>query len=309
MKLLIDHIAQQLSTHFNKSIQIKSHRQVFGGDINQTYHLQTNIGSFFLKLNDGRLNDMFEKEFTGLALLYQTKTIKIPEPVLYGSFPATIIPANLSAAAKVEISSNGKQIFLITEFIQPGSLPANFWEKFAYQLAAMHKHSHTQFGLSTPNYIGSLPQQNNFCGAWSEFYATQRIMPLIQLAFNQNKCSKEDIALAEKLCSRFTDLFPEEKPALVHGDFWSGNFMSNENGNPVIYDPAVYYGNREMDIAMSLLFGGFDKSFYEYYNAAFPLQPNWRERVQLCQLYPLLVHLILFGGHYYRSVMDIMKRY
>ena len=85
--------------------------------------------------------------------------------------------------------------------------------------------------------------------------------------------------------------------------------MSNEKGEPVVYDPAVYYGNREMDIAMSLLFGGFDKSFYDHYNQVFPLQPNWKERIQLCQLYPLLVHLILFNGHYYHSVMNIIKAY
>ena len=102
---------------------------------------------------------------------------------------------------------------------------------------------------------------------------------------------------------------PEEKPALIHGDLWSGNFMADKNGEPVIYDPAVYYGNREMDIAMSLLFGGFNKSFYDYYNEAFPMQPNWKERIQLCQLYPLLVHLILFDGNYYYSVMNIINFY
>lgn len=299
MKLLLDYIAQQLSAHFNQSIQIKNQTQVFGGDINQVFHLQTNIGSFFLKLNDGSLKDMFEKEFQGLQLLYQTRTIQIPEPILYDNCVEPVI------SAKAEISKT----FLITEFIQEGNPSKNFWQTFAEQLAALHKHSQTQFGLSINNYIGSLHQQNNFCNTWSEFYATQRIMPLMQLAFNQNKCSKQDVLLAEKLCNRFNILFPEEKPALLHGDLWSGNFMCNENGNPVIYDPAVYYGNREMDIAMSLLFGGFDKSFYDYYNAAFPFQPNWKGRMQLYQLYPLLVHLVLFGGHYYYSVMDIVKVY
>ncbi len=289
MKSLFNYIAQQLSKHFNQSVEIKSEKQVFGGDINQTYHLQTNLGSFFLKLNNGSLKDMFEKEFSGLQLLYQTKTIKIPEPVLY--------------------RNSDDKIFLVTEFIEKGNPPKNFWQTFAYQLAALHKTSNPQFGLSTNNYIGSLYQQNNFCNTWDEFYATQRIMPLVQLAFNQNKLNKEEVALAEKLYSRFNNLFPEEKPSLVHGDLWSGNFMADENGAPVIYDPAVYYGNREMDIAMSLLFGGFDKTFYSFYNEAFPLQQDWKERVELCQLYPLLVHLILFGGHYHNSVINIIKAY
>src|SRR6185436_3623723 len=100
-----------------------------------------------------------------------------------------------------------------------------------------------------------------------------------------------------------------EKPSLIHGDLWSGNFLCDEDGQPVTYDLAVYYGNREMDIAMSLLFGGFDKTFYDHYNGVFPLQPNWKERITLCQLYPLLVHLILFGGHYYYSVIDVIRKY
>jgi fructosamine-3-kinase len=198
---------------------------------------------------------------------------------------------------------------LVTEFIQKGNPSKNFWQAFAQKLADLHKHSNPQFGLSTNNYIGSLYQQNNFCNSWSEFYATQKILPLVQLAFNQNKLSKPDLRLAENLCKHLYNLFPQEKPALIHGDLWSGNFMSDENGMPVIYDPAVYYGNREMDIAMSLLFGGFDKTFYDFYNEEFPLRKNWKERVQLCQLYPLLVHLNLFGGSYYNSVMNVCKLY
>ena len=153
---------------------------------------------------------MFEKEFAGLQLLHQTKTIKIPEPILYGEFE--------------------NKIFLVTEFIQKASMTKIFWETFAQQLAALHKHSNEKFGFKTSNYIGSLQQQNNFCNTWSEFYATQRILPLVQLAFNQNKFNKQDLLLAEKLCKRFDKLFPEEKPSLIHGDLWSGNFMSDENG-------------------------------------------------------------------------------
>ena len=236
-------------------------------------------------------------------MLYQTQTIKIPEPILYGNFSDNVIPL------KTEISSNKEQIFLITEFIEKGRPTKNFWQTFAHQLAALHKHSNEQFGLTADNYIGSLNQVNNFCDTWSEFYASQRIIPLIQLAFNQNKCSKADTQKVEKLCTRFYEIFPDEKPALIHGDLWSGNFIVGKNGDPVIYDPAVYFGNREMDIAMSLLFGGFDKNFYDHYNEVFTLQPGWKTRVQLCQLYPLIVHLVLFGGHYFNSVMNIVKAF
>lgn len=284
-----NHITQQLSEHFNTTMRIKTQRQVFGGDINQTFQLETTIGSFFLKLNNVNFEDMFLREFEGLQFLYQTKTIKIPEPFLHGRFE--------------------NRIFLITGFIEKGVTSKDFWQKFAHQLAALHKHINEQFGLNTDNYIGSLKQSNSFCKTWSEFYADQRIMPLMRLAFHQNKCNKGDLLKADRLCKRFDELFPKEKPALIHGDLWSGNFMSDETGNPVIFDPAVYYGNREMDIAMSLLFGGFDNSFYIHYNEAFQLQAGWKDRIELCQLYPLLVHLVLFGGHYYYNVMEIIENY
>jgi fructosamine-3-kinase len=131
----------------------------------------------------------------------------------------------------------------------------------------------------------------------------------MQQVYRQQKCSAEDLKSAEKICSKFDSLFPPEPPALLHGDLWSGNFVANKNGDPVIYDPAVYYGHREMDIAMTLLFGGFDSSFYHYYNEAYPLPYLWKERIKLCQLYPLLVHLALFGGNYYGSVKNIITLY
>ena len=289
MRQAIHHIEQQLSGYFKQHIEITNARQVFGGDINQTFELQTNLGSFFLKQHDDRLADMFEKEFAGLKLLGDSKTVRVPTPILHGNFE--------------------NNIFLITEFITTNNPAKNFWKTFAEQLADLHRHSNDQFGLQEDNYIGSLPQQNTFCKTWTEFYASYRIMPLMQKAVAQNKCSLQDVTLAEKLCDRLDDLFPKERASLIHGDLWSGNFMSDQIGAPNIFDPAVYYGNREMDIAMSLLFGGFDKSFYDHYTEAFPLQPGWQDRVQLCQLYPLLVHLILFGGHYYNSAMSIVKRH
>jgi len=249
MRQLFLYISQRLSEHFNQPIEIRSTKQIFGGDINQTFQLQTNIGSFFLKLHDDCPADMFEKEFVGLKLLYNTKTVGVPEPILHGNF--------------------NNNIFLIIEFIQKKHPQKNFWKIFAEKLASLHKHSNKQFGLHTDNYIGSLPQQNTFCDSWAEFYAIRRIIPLMLKVFEQSRCTKEDVTRVEKLCNGFGELFPKEHPSLIHGDLWSGNFMSDENGEPVIFDPAVYYGNREMDIAMSLLFGGFDKTFYDYYGEDF----------------------------------------
>jgi len=289
MEQLTQHISEALSNHFNQHVEIKHHSQVFGGDINQNFQLQTNIGRFFLKVNHHRYADMFAKEFAGLKLLYDTHSIRVPQPIFHGRFR--------------------EHIFLLQEFIEKGNARQNFWETFANKLAALHRNSNDRFGSEDDNYIGSLEQRNTFCDTWPEFYRTQRIMPLMQRAFDAKKVSKQELARAEKLCDRFEHFFPPETPSLIDGDLWSGNYLSDESGDPVIFDPAVYYGNREMDIAMSMLFGGFEQSFFDHYNDAFPLESNWRERIHLCQLYPLLVHLILFGGHYYSSVMNVITAY
>lgn len=288
-KELLQTIISALNSRLQKTIAIKHAEQVYGGDINETFVLHTLEENYFLKINSDTQYDMFEKEFNGLKALQTTNTICVPEPLLCGK-------------------SYGK-IFLMMKYIEKGKSTASFWQRFAERLAALHKQTQTQFGFNENNYIGSLLQENTLTDTWAKFYSTQRIMPLMKKAYNQNKCTKEDILKAEKLCARFTELFPQEPPALLHGDLWSGNYMVNQKGDSVIYDPAVYYGHREMDIAMSLLFGGFDKSFYDYYNEAFPLEKNWKQRVPLCQLYPLLVHLILFGGHYYYSVMDVINSF
>lgn len=271
------------------NIAVDSAQPVYGGDINETFRIVTPEGIFFLKTNTHAAKDMFEKEFNGLNLLSRSEKLHVPKPLLYGHFEYTS--------------------FLLMEFMEKGNATSLFWKDFAEGLAQLHQTTNDNFGLNEDNYIGSLHQSNTPCKTWSEFYATQRIMPLMQKAYEQNSCNKADVVAAEKLCNKLSAVFPGEKPALLHGDLWSGNFMCTANGMASIYDPAVYYGNREMDIAMSLLFGGFDKSFYDYYNAFYPLENGWQQRVELCQLYPLLVHLILFGGHYYYSMKEIIERY
>ena len=288
-KDLLEKIIEKLKIHFADEITTGNIQRVYGGDINETYLLSTSAGKYFIKTNDHAANDMFEKEFNGLLLLKQTNSIAVPSPLLFGE-------------------SNGT-LFLAMECIEKGKPAADFWKQFATHLAALHRQTQQKFGLHESNYIGSLKQQNNYCDSWAAFYSTQRILPLMQRAFDENKCTKHDLLLTEKLCSKFNELFPKEPPSLLHGDLWSGNFMVNENGLPVVYDSAVYYGLREIDIAMTLLFGGFDQKIYQYYNELVPLEKGWQQRIELCQLYPLLVHLLLFGGHYYYSVVEIVKKY
>jgi len=285
----LETLAEQLSFHLNKEIIISRAEQVYGGDINNTFIFTTSDGKYFLKTNDHAADDMFEKEFNGLHLLKKAQCIEVPEPVLSGEADGIF--------------------FIVMECIGKGRPTVNFWRQFAEGLAGLHKQTHPLFGLHEDNYIGSLQQQNNYQNEWAQFYSSRRILPLIEKAFDEDKCSKKDIANTETLCAKFNVLFPIEPPSLLHGDLWSGNFMVSEKGLPVIYDPAVYYGHREMDIAMTLLFGGFDQKLYQHYDEVFPLEKGWQQRIELCQLYPLLVHLVLFGGHYYHSVMNIVKKY
>jgi fructosamine-3-kinase len=282
---------KELLTLLEHELQVKitQAEQVHGGDINQTFILHSPKGNLFLKLNNKDRADMFEKEYKGLEISGNTKAIAVPRPLITGTY--------------------GNDIYLVMECIEKGKASADFWQVFGRQLAALHKNSNEHFGLDHDNYIGSLPQKNDRRDSWSTFYAEQRILFLVRKAFDEKKCGIDDTRITERLCSKLGSLFPAEQPALLHGDLWSGNYMTGHTGMPVIYDPAVYYGHREMDIGMSLLFGGFDSSFYDHYNEFWPMEKNWRQRVDLTQLYPLLVHLILFGGHYYHSVRDILKKY
>jgi fructosamine-3-kinase len=284
------HLQHLLSQQYAEEMIIHHWQQVFGGDINQTFVITVNQHhKFFLKLNTASEKDMFEKEFTGLQLLRTTNSLIIPAPVLQGSFH--------------------NSIFLVMENLEKGNPTKTFWKEFATGLAKLHQTTHPSFGLNENNYIGTLNQSNHYCPEWAQFYASQRILPLFHLALQQQKCNTQDVSDAERLCQKLTTIFPNEPPSLLHGDLWGGNFMCVKDGQSAIYDPAVYYGHREMDIAMSLLFGGFDASFYTYYNDVFPLEKGWKDRVELCQLYPLLVHLILFGGHYYSTVKEILRKY
>ncbi len=280
-----------LLSHIEAEFQVKITKteQVFGGDINQTYVLHSSQSKFFLKLNSIEKADMFEKQFKGLEILRNAKAIAVPEPYKWGFFE--------------------KDIYLLMEYVEKGNPSADFWRTFAQQLAALHRNTAEQFGLDHNNYIGSLPQVNDQSSSWSEFYAEQRILFLIKMAFDAKKCDSSDIRLAEKLCNKLDTLFPQEQPALLPGDLWSGNYMICKDGKPVVFDPAVYFGHREMDLGMMLLFGGFDQTIYHFYNEEFPLEKSWRERIDLTQLYPLLVHLNLFGGHYYNSVRNTLKKY
>ncbi len=282
--------SEDLSKLLRKDVSILSKMPLSGGDINATYKVITDQGTFCVKQNDrDKFPEMLAKEARGLKELAEKSKFHVPEVI--GNF------------------EDDTSQYLILEFITSGSKSSEFWNDFGIQLAQMHQQTSDSFGWSEDNYIGSLHQSNGNHSDWSSFYATERILPQIQLAFDSNRINASLVESAERLCNKLPELFPEEASALLHGDLWSGNFMVNAHGNPVLIDPAVYYGHREMDLGMMHLFGGFSDTLFDAYHQAFPLEKNWKERIPLTQLYPLLVHVNLFGEGYVQSAASIIHQY
>ena len=270
--------------------KIEEYQQVSGGSINEAYAIRTATDRYFLKINDAReFPGMFEKERHGLKILAQPKVMDVPKALFTGE-------------------ETGKS-FIFMSFIQSGPPKKSFWQDFAVKLASLHRVHAEKFGLDEDNYIGSLPQSNKEHDTWSDFFVSERLEVLAKKSFDLGELDRESMRQFDQLFHRMESLFPEERPSLIHGDLWSGNYMSNEVGDPVIFDPAVYYGHREMDIGMSRLFGGFSEEFYRSYQDCFPMESGWQERLDICNLYPLLVHVILFSGGYASTVKGILKRY
>lgn len=243
---------------------------------------------------------MFEKEAHGLALLRETHTIRVPE-VLFTHEQTTDCP----------------QAFILLEFItQPADRSAN-WNPtvLGEQLAALHHSYHyphqVRFGLDEDNYLGSSIQVNGWSSNWVAFFKEKRLEFQISLAERNGRLTKIRRHKLDVLCGNLAKWLesPPQGPSLLHGDLWSGNVLSDEHHNPVLIDPAVYYGNREAEIAYTELFGGFPKSFYEAYNSVNPLEPGYETRRDIYNLYHLLNHLNLFGEGYAVRIDAVLRYY
>ncbi len=269
---------------------VKSVNSVGGGSINQTYQINSTKQQYFVKINSAtRYPGMFAAEEKGLQLLSKNCELAIP---------------NVISHAKWQDDA-----FLVLEFIPSENRKKDFWEHFGEHLAHLHQQSSAQFGLDHNNYIGSLPQSNTFHQTWAEFFVVERLEPLMKQARDENLCDYNLSRKFDSLFHKMDTLFPQDPPALLHGDLWSGNFMTGPEGFASIYDPAVYYGHREMDLGMSRLFGGFDAAFYRSYHHTYPLEKGWEERLELANLYPLLVHLLLFGTGYLSGIQRTLSNY
>ena len=261
-----------------------------GGDTHNVYVLQTDQSDYCIKINHHHtFPDMFEAEAQGLRLLQQKSHFSIPEVLSVGT-----------------LASNG---FLLLEFLPFTPQKATFSKQFGRNLAEMHRVSNAYFGLDHDNYMGSLPQHNPPHSSFETFFYEARIEPQLRLAIDSGKIPTSAVPNFERFGNRLGSIVPNEAPALVHGDLWQGNFMTDKNGQATLIDPAVSYSHRETDIAMSALFGGFSPDFYAAYHAHYPLAGGWKKRLPYFQLYPLLIHVNLFGGGYSNQVLRIIQEF
>ena len=287
---LKEHLKLELEKETESSDVSLSISPVYGGAINRCYQLTTKNSRWFLKVNDAiKFPNMFETEFNGMNLLSAKSNFNIPKMLCSGTYES--------------------ESFLVMEFIVEGQKSSRFWENFGERLAHLHLCTQDSFGLDYANYIGSLSQSNIYHDSWIDFFAHERLLPQIELAKDQNLLDQHIESHFSILIDKLNILLPEEPPALLHGDLWNGNFMVNSIGEATIFDPAIYYGHREMDIAMTHLFGGFDESFYKAYNQVYQLENGWKDRIDIFNLYPLLVHLNLFGGGYLNQIRFILKQF
>lgn len=263
-----------------------------GGDINDAFRVELEGGGcWFVKSNPSAPATLFPAEARGLEWLRAAGALRIPE-------------VRAVCAPEDPIG------YLVLELVEAGRPGPEFDERLGRGLAALHRSGAPTFGLDHDNFIGSLPQHNQTVPNWSEFYRLRRLEPQLERAVSSGSASYAMRRGFSRLFARLSELVgASEAPSRLHGDLWSGNLHIDSSGEPCLLDPAVYGGHREVDLAMMRLFGGFSERVFAAYEEAFPLSPGASERTALYQLYPLLVHVNLFGGGYGASVERALARY
>jgi protein-ribulosamine 3-kinase len=285
-----DSLESFLAEKFSGDLQIHSNVSLSGGCINNVCLLKTNFGDFCLKYNRSTaFPGMFESEAKGLLLLKEADEVRVPGVIC--------------------TDSGNAYSYILLEFISPGTPGKEMMADFGRSLARLHRHSADFFGGDHDNYMGSLPQSNRKHSGWISFFIEERLEKQVMLAQSSGFLSSEISGCFGRLYKRLDTIFPKENPSLLHGDLWGGNYLVGETGKACLIDPAVYFGHREIDIAMTTLFGGFDNSFYTSYHEEFPLEKGWKDRLDIFNLYPLLVHLNLFGSGYLNQIESIVRKY
>lgn len=297
MGAVYDHISDRISEHISGRISFATgrwfrateHQPIGGGCINRAVVLKGERSEFFVKLNHIEREDMFAAEADGISAIEKSESLRVPHPVCWGS--------------------HGDTAYLVLEYIHLSRADASTMQAMGAGLAALHHTSADRFGWHRDNTIGSTAQPNAYSDAWVEFLRDRRLHHQLKLAA-VNKLPLSTISAGEKLLSGLDGFFKtyQPVPSLLHGDLWSGNFAADSSGNPVVFDPAVYFGDRETDLAMTELFGGFSREFYASYRSAWSLDQGYGVRKTLYNLYHVLNHFNLFGGGYGAQAEDMICR-
>ncbi len=282
-------IAVQISASLGTPFVVERTSSISGGCINQTYYIEGGSHSFFVKLNNMASMPIFEAEATGLQEIKNSHTLRVPTPICWGR--------------------NETNAWLVLEYLEMDSTSKSGSAALGTGLAEMHRISFEKFGWTQNNTIGSTPQINEFSCNWVQFWRKHRLGYQLQLA-QTNGYTRKLQKKGECLMVELDAFFPETPliASLLHGDLWSGNYSFDPTGYPVLFDPAVYYGDRETDLAMTELFGGFSTTFYAAYREAYPLDPGYKTRKTLYNLYHILNHLNLFGKNYLHQAEQMMNK-
>ena len=282
-------IEQAIAAGTNRDFRCRSSTPVGGGCIHSAHRVDGEDRSYFVKFNSVECIAMFETEAQALQAMAATQTVKVPQPLCQGAAEGTA--------------------YLVLEWLPLCSGHAAGDRILGRQLAAMHRIEQPYYGWTQDNFIGSTPQCNDPADNWYAFWKTQRLGFQLELAA-QNGFGGRLQRDGDRLCDRLDAFFDayRPQPALLHGDLWDGNHAMDESGQPVIFDPASYYGDREADLAMTELFGGFGADFYAAYNESYPLDPGYSTRKTLYNLYHILNHLNLFGGGYLSQAEAMIQR-
>ena len=283
---------EKLAELNGSSVRLLYSHPVGGGSINHALKIHTSIGDYFLKWNASAPVDLFLREAEGME---EMRTFD--NPSLY--IPKVIWSRDVNESPGL----------LLMEYLTPATSTSGYDERLGRGIAQLHRKTASAFGFQFSNYCGTTLQDNTWTDSWPEFYAQRRIQALVLRIIARHGMTVGEQKIYERLVGKIPQLLAHlTTPSLIHGDLWSGNYMYSSKG-PALIDPACYYADREMELGMMKLFGGFSSTVWKAYQEEFPLPANWKERIPLYQLYHLLNHYLLFGGSYGMQSLEIARLY